>query len=552
MSRFWLLIVFIGISLAVRGSNVDSLIKELDEAIAKWPQYVLQKEKHLEELKEKLQNEKNPRNRFELLGELYTEYNFFNTDSVLMIVKERQKLAKELDDVVSNIHATLNWVEVLSTTGMFKEALDCMVSVDRENIPDFLLPYYYHLYRTIYGYMSDYAVDDTQKKYYDRLTDTYRDSILLVNDPKSSTHIVVLADKLNEAGEMDKAISLVEQSFLVNPHNFSEHEQAIITYTLSESYRLKGETEKQKEYLLQSAIADMTTATMEYVSLRNLAVILYQEDDIDRAYSYLKMCMEDASNSNTRLRMVEIQKIFPVINDVYQENKMAQQKKLKVMLLLISLLSIVLICSLFYLKRQMKKLAAARKQVVDANEQLTKLNEELSVINKKLKDTNHSLVETTYLKETYIGRYMDQCSAYIEKMDAYRKSLSKIALTGKMADLVSKIKSSQFIDDELKSFYANFDDTFLSLFPTFVEDFNELLIESERVVLKPNERMNTELRIFALVRLGITDSVKIAQFLRYSVSTIYNYRTKARNKALGNRDDFEKKVAHIGKFVEIQ
>lgn len=552
MSRFWLLIVFIGISLAVRGSNVDSLIKELDEAIAKRPQYVLQKEKHLEELKEKLQNEKNPRNRFELLGELYTEYNFFNTDSVLMIVKERQKLAKELDDVVSNIHATLNWVEVLSTTGMFKEALDCMVSVDRENIPDFLLPYYYHLYRTIYGYMSDYAVDDTQKKYYDRLTDTYRDSILLVNDPKSSTHIVVLADKLNEAGEMDKAISLVEQSFLVNPHNFLEHEQAIITYTLSESYRLKGETEKQKEYLLQSAIADMTTATMEYVSLRNLAVILYQEDDIDRAYSYLKRCMEDASNSNTRLRMVEIQKIFPVINDVYQENKMAQQKKLKVMLLLISLLSIVLICSLFYLKRQMKKLAAARKQVVDANEQLTKLNEELSVINKKLKDTNHSLVETTYLKETYIGRYMDQCSAYIEKMDAYRKSLSKIALTGKMADLVSKIKSSQFIDDELKSFYANFDDTFLSLFPTFVEDFNELLIESERVVLKPNERMNTELRIFALVRLGITDSVKIAQFLRYSVSTIYNYRTKARNKALGNRDDFEKKVAHIGKFVEIQ
>ena len=552
MSRFWLLIVFIGISLAVRGSNVDSLIKELDEAIAKRPQYVLQKEKHLEELKEKLQNEKNPRNRFELLGELYTEYNFFNTDSVLMIVKERQKLAKELDDVVSNIHATLNWVEVLSTTGMFKEALDSMVSVDRENIPDFLLPYYYHLYRTIYGYMSDYAVDDTQKKYYDSLTDTYRDSILLVNDPKSSTHIVVLADKLNEAGEMDKAISLVEQSFLVNPHNFSEHEQAIITYTLSESYRLKGETEKQKEYLLQSAIADMTTATMEYVSLRNLAVILYQEDDIDRAYSYLKMCMEDASNSNTRLRMVEIQKIFPVINDVYQENKMAQQKKLKVMLLLISLLSIVLICSLFYLKRQMKKLAAARKQVVDANEQLTKLNEELSVINKKLKDTNHSLVETTYLKETYIGRYMDQCSAYIEKMDAYRKSLSKIALTGKMADLVSKIKSSQFIDDELKSFYANFDDTFLSLFPTFVEDFNELLIESERVVLKPNERMNTELRIFALVRLGITDSVKIAQFLRYSVSTIYNYRTKARNKALGNRDDFEKKVAHIGKFVEIQ
>lgn len=141
---------------------------------------------------------------------------------------------------------------------------------------------------------------------------------------------------------------------------------------------------------------------------------------------------------------------------------------------------------------------------------------------------------------------MDQCSAYIDKMDEYRKSLGKIAASGKLEELFQKLKSSQYIDDQLKDFYENFDDTFLQLFPHFVEEFNKLLVEDEQIHLKNPHRLNTELRIFALIRLGITDSIKIAQFLRYSVTTIYNYRTKARNKAKGNREEFEKNVIKIG------
>ena len=176
------------------------------------------------------------------------------------------------------------------------------------------------------------------------------------------------------------------------------------------------------------------------------------------------------------------------------------------------------------------------------------MNKELLQVNGQLRSTNRHLAESSYLKETFIGRYMDQCSVYLEKMNEYRRTLGKIAASGNVDELYKSIKSTRFIETELKEFYVNFDNTFLQLFPTFVEDFNALLVEDKQVQLKEGELMNTELRIYALIRLGITDSVKIAQFLRYSVTTIYNYRVKVRNKATGDRDSLEDEVMKIGKM----
>jgi hypothetical protein len=194
----------------------------------------------------------------------------------------------------------------------------------------------------------------------------------------------------------------------------------------------------------------------------------------------------------------------------------------------------------------MRKLSAARKELSTANEQLNNLNHELSLTNDQLNSTNATLVEANLIKEEYIGRYMDQCSLYIDKLDGSRRLLNKTAAAGKIQDLLTAIKSKQFIDDELEFFYTNFDSTFLQLFPTFVEEFNSLLVDNDDTQLKQGELLNTELRIFALIRLGIKDSVKISHFLRYSLSTIYNYRTKLRNKALGPRNEFEEKVMQIG------
>lgn len=530
---------------AADSSRADSLLLKLDQAIKERPIYMEQKELKLVELKRLLHRQIPDEERFAILGTLLDEYRSFNTDSALHMAEEREQIAIRLGNREYIDNARMNKADVLGMTGMYKEVMDLMRNIHIDRLPVDIHPYYYHIYRTVYGLMADYAVTAYEKKLYTELTDKYRDSLLLVNKDNLLIHTLIQSDQYNVRNEYDKAIRLLTD-YLALQKDY-EHDVAICAYTLSESYRLKGDKEKEKEYLIVSAMADMKTAVREYISLRKLAVLLYQEGDIERAYSYVKICMEDAAACNARLRKLEILEIFPIINDAYQQKTEKQQEQMKWALVSISLLSLFLLLAIFYVYKQMKKVAAARREVIDANKRLKELNDELHLSNAQLKEANHSIAENSYLKEEYIGRYMDQCSVYLEKMDNYRRSLGKIAATGNVEELYKTIKSSKFIEGELKEFHTNFDNTFLQLFPTFVEDFNALLADDEQISLKAGERMNTELRIFALIRLGITDSVKIAQFLRYSVTTIYNYRTKVRNKAAGDRDLLEQEVMTIGK-----
>ena len=530
---------------AADSSRADSLLLKLDQAIKERPIYMEQKELKLVELKRQLHRQIPDEERFAILGTLLDEYRSFNTDSALHMAEEREQIAIRLGNREYIDNARMNKADVLGMTGMYKEVMDLMRNIHIDRLPVDIHPYYYHIYRTVYGLMADYAVTAYEKKLYTELTDKYRDSLLLVNKDNLLIHTLIQSDQYNVRNEYDKAIRLLTD-YLALQKDY-EHDVAICAYTLSESYRLKGDKEKEKEYLIVSAMADMKTAVREYISLRKLAVLLYQEGDSERAYSYVKICMEDAAAGNARLRKLEILEIFPIINDAYQQKTEKQQEQMKWALVSISLLSLFLLLAIFYVYKQMKKVAAARREVIDANKRLKELNDELHLSNAQLMEANHSIAENSYLKEEYIGRYMDQCSVYLEKMDNYRRSLGKIAATGNVEELYKNIKSSKFIEGELKEFYTNFDNTFLQLFPTFVEDFNALLADDEQISLKAGERMNTELRIFALIRLGITDSVKIAQFLRYSVTTIYNYRTKVRNKAAGDRDLLEQEVMTIGK-----
>lgn len=530
---------------AADSSRADSLLLKLDQAIKERPIYMEQKELKLVELKRQLHRQIPDEERFAILGTLLDEYRSFNTDSALHMAEEREQIAIRLGNREYIDNARMNKADVLGMTGMYKEVMNLMRNIHIDRLPVDIHPYYYHIYRTVYGLMADYAVTAYEKKLYTELTDKYRDSLLLVNKDNLLIHTLIQSDQYNVRNEYDKAIRLLTD-YLALQKDY-EHDVAICAYTLSESYRLKGDKEKEKEYLIVSAMADMKTAVREYISLRKLAVLLYQEGDIERAYSYVKICMEDAAACNARLRKLEILEIFPIINDAYQQKTEKQQEQMKWALVSISLLSLFLLLAIFYVYKQMKKVAAARREVIDANKRLKELNDELHLSNAQLKEANHSIAENSYLKEEYIGRYMNQCSVYLEKMDNYRRSLGKIAATGNVEELYKNIKSSKFIEGELKEFYTNFDNTFLQLFPTFVEDFNALLADDEQISLKAGERMNTELRIFALIRLGITDSVKIAQFLRYSVTTIYNYRTKVRNKAAGDRDLLEQEVMTIGK-----
>ena len=539
-------IVLSGLLYAKDNKSTDALLREIDGIIKNRQTYGAEKEARIADLKKLLAEATSDEQRYGFCGRLFDEYRAYNLDSSFVYAQRKEELAHRLNKQDYLDDAAMNMAEVMGTTGMYKEALELLGKIDKKTLPDYLYAYYYHLYRTIYGLMGDYAVTEKAKKEYYRMTDLYRDSLLQVNVSDSLGHALVMADKYIVHARYDEAIDMLMEYY--SKPSLDDHAQAMITYTISEGYRLKGDKQGQKHYLALSAIADLKSAVKEYVSLRKLASLVYEAGDIDRAYNYLKCSLEDATLCNARLRTLEISQVFPIIDQAYQLKTKRQQQEMKVSLICISLLSVFLLVAIFFVYKQMKKVAAARREVVDTNTLLQELNEELHDSNSQLKEMNHTLSEANYIKEEYIGRYMDQCSTYLDKMDLYRRSLNKIAAAGRVEELYKAIKSSQFLDEELKEFYANFDVTFLQLFPSFVEEFNALLTEPMQP--KPGELLNTELRIFALIRLGITDSTKIAQFLRYSVTTIYNYRTRVRNKAVGERDEFEAKVMQIGKVEE--
>lgn len=539
-------IVLSGLLYAKDNKSTDALLREIDGIIKNRQTYGAEKEARIADLKKLLVEAASDEQRYGFCGRLFDEYRAYNLDSSFVYAQRKEELAHRLNKLDYLDDSAMNMAEVMGTTGMYKEALELLGKIDKKTLPDYLYGYYYHLYRTIYGLMGDYAVTEKAKKEYYRMTDLYRDSLLQINASDSLGHALVMADKCIVHARYDEAIDMLMEYY--SKPSLDDHAQAMITYTISEGYRLKGDKQGQKHYLALSAIADLKSAVKEYVSLRKLASLVYEEGDIDRAYNYLKCSLEDATLCNARLRTLEISQVFPIIDQAYQLKTKRQQQEMKVSLICISLLSVFLLVAIFFVYKQMKKVAAARREVIDTNMLLQELNEELHDSNSQLKEMNHTLSEANYIKEEYIGRYMDQCSTYLDKMDLYRRSLNKIAAAGRVEELYKAIKSSQFLDEELKEFYANFDVTFLQLFPSFVEDFNALLTEPMQP--KPGELLNTELRIFALIRLGITDSTKIAQFLRYSVTTIYNYRTRVRNKAVGERDEFEAKVMQIGKVEE--
>ena len=541
-----LAIVFPGLLCAKDNKSTDALLREIDGLVKNRRTYGVEKETRITDLKRLLTEAASDEQRYGFCGRLFDEYRAYNLDSSFVYAQRKEELAHRLNKQDYLDDSAMNMAEVMGTTGMYKAALELLGKIDKKTLPDYLYGYYYHLYRTIYGLMGDYAVTEKAKKEYYRMTDLYRDSLLQVNASDSLGHALVMADKCIVHARYDEAIDMLMEYY--RKPFLDDHAQAMIAYTISEGYRLKGDKQGQKHYLALSAIADLKSAVKEYVSLRKLASLVYEEGDIDRAYNYLKCSLEDATLCNARLRTLEISQVFPIIDKAYQLKTERQQREMKISLICISLLSVFLLAAIFFVYKQMKKVAAARREVVDTNTLLQELNEELHDSNSQLKEMNHTLSEANYIKEEYIGRYMDQCSTYLDKMDLYRRSLNKIAAAGRVEELYKAIKSSQFLDEELKEFYANFDVTFLQLFPNFVDEFNALLTEPMQP--KPGEQLNTELRIFALIRLGITDSTKIAQFLRYSVTTIYNYRTRVRNKALGEREEFEAKVMKIGKVEE--
>ena len=544
MKRAVLLIIITLFQINSYSQSTDSLLKLLDQTIAHRLEYDRNKEGQILQLKTMLGNTQVHETQFSLLGNLFTQYLPYNTDSAMLYTQKRIDLATAMEAPLYLAESQMNMAAIKNNTGMYKEALDILNNFNATQLTPQLKLYRFQLYRTIYGAMHDYAISGQEQQTYQRLTNAYRDSIIAQAEPGTKDYLYAVSDQMIIHGQCQEAVDLLTNYIRTIPSD--NHDKAIVAYNLSQAWSCLGDEQQAFNYLTISAICDIKESIKEYISLWQLATMVYHRGDIDRAYNYLKCSLEDATFSKARLRTLKITEILPVIEKAYQSNREQQQRRMKLMMVVISLLLVFLAMAVVQTRHQLIKLKRTKSELSAANEKLQQLNHELAQYNQQVVEVNGILAETSSIKEEYIGRYMDLCSHYLDKMDEYRRTMYKKATTGKTDELVNDLKSAQFIKNELKDFYTNFDHTFLRLFPTFIDEFNALLNPEEQITLKPTELLNTELRIFALIRLGITDSEKIANFLRYSITTIYNYRTKMRNRAAGNRNDFDANVMKIG------
>lgn len=507
--------------------KTDNLLSQLDVEINKRPQYVGAKLKRIEDLKTTALNT-DAGSKFTAYSQVYSEYKSFIYDSAFLYARKLQELAHQLRSPSIIADTKVKFAFILVSSGMFNEALDTLQSVRSADLPDSTRSeYYYIMARACYD-LADFNRDDFYRKIYTNRAHAYIDSALTIL-PENSVPFLLMEGLQNlHLRKMDIAKRHYED--LVNKFNLDGQQFAIAASTLSFIYFYTGESAKAKEMLIRAAIADIRSCTKETTAMLNLADLLHKEDDIARAYKYVKIAMEDADYYGARQRRNQVAAVFPVIEGKQLQRVEARQKQLLLYSSVITIFTVMVIGFLVIIFKQNKKLQKARQIISQANESLT--------------ETNHQLQDANKIKEEYIWYYFNTTAEYISKLDSLKKSLDLKLMTRKLEDLRFTVDSIN-IKREREELYHNFDKVFLKLFPDFVNIFNSLFKEEDRMVLKDGQLLNTELRIFALIRMGIHDHERIAKILDYSVTTIYTYKTRIRNKSILPNDEFDRQIMAI-------
>lgn len=328
---------------------------------------------------------------------------------------------------------------------------------------------------------------------------------------------------------------------LSNDETLDYNNRAILAYLIYNGYTQLKDYEKALIYLIRSAKYDIIAPVREHKPLYDLAACLYDMNDIDRAYQYIDIGMTDLFKTRVRIQMKYVEDLFPNILKAYNEKKETDNTRMLHLSICIAVAFFFAITAYIMAFRAKKKEHYAKSEVIKMNKELNKTNEQLNQMNKMI-------LEADNVKDIYIAHYLNMSLSYLNQMDKFRNTLLNVAHNKTKKDVIEILKSPAAINNELSVFYENFDKAFLHLFPNFVQDFNALLKPEARFEVDNEKPLNTELRVYALIRIGISDSTRIAEFLRRSVSTIYNYRVKLRNSALSDRDDFDKQVQNIGKI----
>lgn len=508
-------------------------LEELDATLSRKAAYEQEKEMQLQSTKNLLSQASSDENRYLILDRLYQEYYNYNNDSAFHYANIKRQLAvqKHLDNML--IDSRIDWAEVHLIAGMYKECNEILGDIVPARTDTTEWRKYYYLYRSLYRAMASTAVEDSLRQSYTQKGLEYlrRRQQLLPSD--GMEHLYAQVEEAQSRKQYNEALQLLLQEF--KKPNLPMHEQAVLAFMIATSYERQQQLKKAIYYYTLSATNDIKTATHKHTSLHSLAWLLFDEGEIERAYAYINYAMSDALSVNSRVNIHYITRLLPLIQQSHDQMMKKKREQLHRLVWCISVLAGCLLLTIFIVYQSKKKVSQAKRRL-DAT------NGELKEVNNRLTYSNTCLQESNSIKEAYVGYYMDLCSNYINKVEEYRNSLNNIARTQGVNEAMKAIRRPPLLKNELDGFYEDFDAAFLKIFPNFVKQFNTLLQADKQIVLKPGELLNTELRIFALIRLGIGDSIKIAEFLRRSPSTIYNYRVKYRNAAINNRDDFDNQV----------
>ena len=546
--------------------ELEEIFSKLDEMILRREEYRGMKEERIRMLQKQFNNQVSIEESFYVNKLFYEEFYVYNADSAMAYADKNLDIALQLKRKDWEYVWKINKSFLLSATGLLKEAEDELKSVPVKELSGDVLTDYYGQMVYLWSHFGQYTgsqSENVQRSYLDKER-MYRDSVYSVVKPSHPLYLWYKGCYFQYQGEDEMRKVIPELTQVLDSASLETRYDAMNAYILGSIYRDLGDMDNYMKYLAYSSMADITSCNKDIASLEELGTFLFSLGDIDRAYSYINYCLQNALFYNNRVRIMGISGIIDQINGVYQEHMRQQGERVRSYLVIVSVLSVVLLLSIIYIYYKLRQLATSRSKLREMNgelnrhvydlseaqKQLKEVNDKLQALNVELKDVNSQLRESNYVKEEYIGYVFSICSNYINKLDEYRKNINRKIKTNQIDEVKAMTDRPTMAQKELKEFYKNFDAIFLHVYPSFVSDFNELLLPEERIVLKEGELLNTELRIYALVRLGINDSVKIAEFLHCSPQTVYNNRLRVRNKAIVPKEQFAETVRLLGKMKE--
>uniref|UniRef100_S0DEN3 DUF6377 domain-containing protein n=1 Tax=termite gut metagenome TaxID=433724 RepID=S0DEN3_9ZZZZ len=530
-TRFLIFILgslYVSCSAASEPDRAIRSMAELDRYIEQKEHYVGLREERINLLKREAEGTDDLRERLDRYNRLFDEYKSYIYDSAFVYAQKTLDMADRLADEDEIILAKRNIAFCYLSSGLFKEASDIMSAIDVSGASSDAKKNYYSLMARLYCDMADYSDGVSFSADYTKRGILYCDSVITYLPAESFDMWNTVGLKRMQQRNFPAAIDAFQS--LLNSDRVDDHTYAIATSCIGYMYWDMNDPDLGLYYLSQAAIGDIKSATKEGVALLNLAGLLYEKGDLERANRYIRIAMEDANFYNARHRKIQIGAVLPIIEKKRVEMVEKQRNSLVVFAVTVSLLFLLLLAATIVIYKQVKRLHKAKRTIQRQNQ--------------NFKQANAKLLETNEIKDEYIAQSLYGKSEYIDRLENLYKIINRKVVARQYDDIQSYLKESD-LKKERENMYSSFDQTFLKLFPGFIEEYNDLFRPEDRVVFDSARGLTPELRIFALIRLGINESERIAKFLDYSVNTINTYKTKVKNKSVVSNEQFEPKIMEI-------